>query len=176
MSHSFKTLRWHLLIVPGIAGEVMMTRLMRFILIAGLTASLTGAAPAAEQALPGWMAGAWHEEKAGQWTEEFWFQPRAGQMLGTSRSGRGEKPGSWEVMRITVDPKSGLALLASPEGGTPTRFERMSSSANEIMFANEAHDYPQKIRYRREGPRLIAEISMMDGSKAMRWTYERGGA
>ncbi len=121
------------------------------------------------------MAGAWHEEKAGQWTEEYWFQPRAGQMLGTSRSGRGEKLGSWEVMRIEADPKNGLVFLASPEGGAPTRFERMSSGANEIVFANKAHDYPQKISYRREGMRLIAEIAMMDGSKAMRWTYERAG-
>lgn len=153
-----------------------MARLMRFILTIGLGAALTCAAPAAEHALPSWMAGAWHEEKAGQWTEEFWFQPRAGQMLGTSRSGHGEKLGNWEVMRIEADPKSGLVLLASPEGGAPTRFERMSSGASEIVFANRAHDYPQKISYRREGTRLIAEISLMDGSKAMRWTYERAGS
>lgn len=152
-----------------------MARLMRFILTAGVGAALAGTAPAAEQELPGWMAGAWHEEKAGQWTEEYWFQPRAGQMLGTSRSGRGEKLGSWEVMRIEADPNTGLVFLASPEGGAPTRFERKSTGANEIVFANEAHDYPQKIGYRREGTRLIAEISMMDGSRAMRWTYDRAG-
>jgi hypothetical protein len=157
-------------------GEAMMARLMRFILTAGLGAVLASVAPAAEQALPGWMAGAWHEEKAGRWTEEYWFRPRAGQMLGTSRSGRGEKLGSWEVMRIEADPKTGLVFLASPEGGAPTRFERKSAGANEILFANEAHDYPQKISYRREGPRLIAEISMMDGSRAMRWTYQRAGS
>ncbi len=41
------------------------------------------------------------------------------------------------------------------------------------LFANAAHDYPQRIRYWREGETLNAEISLLDGSKAMRWQYKR---
>jgi hypothetical protein len=156
--------------------ERAMTRLISFVLGAGslvLTASGTSAGGTAK--LPGWMAGAWHEEKAGSWTEEYWSGDRAGQMLGMSRSARNGKLASWEAMRIESDPKDHVALVASPEGGRSTRFALTSASANAVVFANPAHDYPQKISYRREGVRLIAEISMMDGSKAMRWTYERAG-
>jgi hypothetical protein len=41
------------------------------------------------------------------------------------------------------------------------------------VFANPAHDYPQRIRYWLEGNALNAEISRIDGSKTVRWTYRR---
>ncbi|MGY4397037.1 hypothetical protein ACVWZA_002228 [Sphingomonas sp. UYAg733] len=34
-----------------------------------------------------------------------------------------------------------------------------------------AHDYPQRIRYWREGKILNAKISLSYGSKRMRWSY-----
>ncbi|MBO9579881.1 MAG: hypothetical protein J7498_03225 [Sphingobium sp.] len=142
---------------------------------AGLLALAASGASAGDAELPGWMAGAWHEEKAGSWTEEYWSGDRAGQMLGMSRSARGGKLVSWEAMRIETDAKGEVVLLASPEGRRPTRFALASASANAVTFANPTHDYPQKIAYRRDGARLIAEISMMDGSRAMRWIYERAG-
>ena len=40
-----------------------------------------------------------------------------------------------------------------------------------IEFANPANDYPQRIRYWRQGKLLMAEISQIDGSKAVRWNY-----
>jgi len=39
------------------------------------------------------------------------------------------------------------------------------------VFENRDHDYPQRIRYWREGEVLMAEISLADGSKPMRWRY-----
>ena len=45
----------------------------------------------------------------------------------------------------------------------------------EIVFANPQHDYPQRIRYWRDGMDLNAEISTMDGSQAVRWHYRRQG-
>ena len=41
-----------------------------------------------------------------------------------------------------------------------------------IEFTNPAHDYPQRIRYWREGDKLIAEIALIDGKRAVSWTYE----
>ena len=40
-----------------------------------------------------------------------------------------------------------------------------------MTFVNETHDYPQRIRYWREGMALNAETSLMDGSSAERWSY-----
>jgi hypothetical protein len=44
-----------------------------------------------------------------------------------------------------------------------------------ITFVNAAHDYPQRIRYWRDGRDLMAEVSLADGSKAQRWRYARKG-
>jgi hypothetical protein len=45
------------------------------------------------------------------------------------------------------------------------------ATETEIIFVNPAHDYPQRIRYWQDGRRLNAEISLKDGSRAMRWLY-----
>ncbi|WP_278373411.1 hypothetical protein [Sphingobium xenophagum] len=41
----------------------------------------------------------------------------------------------------------------------------------DISFANPDHDYPQRIRYWREGRLLMAETAKMDGSQTQSWTY-----
>ncbi len=149
-----------------------MKRLSRF----GLAAALLGVAATASAQpakFPEWLAGAWHMDKVGEWADEQWLPPRGGQMLGTSRAGKGDKLGSWELLRIEMDGKGDFALLAAPGGRPPTVFKRFSSTPMQVVFANPAHDYPQKISYRLDGKRLVAEISQMDGSQAMRWTYER---
>lgn len=139
-----------------------------------------GAGPAQDApALPGWMAGCWEQEQGERWTEECWMKPRAGAMLGMSRSGRGERMGDWEVMRIVQALPGGeaptirMAFIASPGGKDPTVFAWGPSSEAGVVFTNAAHDYPQRIRYWREGDQLMAEISLADGGKPMRWAYRR---
>jgi hypothetical protein len=44
-----------------------------------------------------------------------------------------------------------------------------------VEFANRGHDYPQRVRYWREGPALKARISRMDGSDAAEWSYAHMG-
>lgn len=48
---------------------------------------------------------------------------------------------------------------------------RVAQKEGEIVFADPAHDYPQRIRYWRDGAMLRAEISKMDGSRVNRWAY-----
>lgn len=138
-------------------------------LIACASAAATGAEPAA---LPGWMAGCWIEEKGAGWTEECWTSARGGVMLGSGRNGEGTALRSWEAMQI-VAADGTIAFWAAPGGIGRTRFALASANAREIVFANPANDYPQRIRYWREGEALNAEISLADGSKPMRWTYRR---
>lgn len=40
-------------------------------------------------------------------------------------------------------------------------------------FENPAHDFPQRIVYRRTGDSMVATISALNGSNAMSWTYMR---
>lgn len=145
---------------------------MRFITIAVL-AWLCGAAPvsAAGDPLPGWMAGSWAQIDGDHWTEEYWTPPRAGIMLGSGRNGRGETLAEWESTRIEIGEDGKPVFIASPRGGTAVRFPMVSSSPSEIVFANPAHDYPQRIRYWRQGDGLMAEIALIDGNKARQWRY-----
>lgn len=141
-------------------------------LLLSLTLILPSPLAAARSAdLPGWMAGAWSETRGESWTEEYWTPPRGGLMIGAARNGKGKTLTGWEATRIEIDKAGSIAFVALPNGGTATRFVLETSDAKSISFTNAAHDYPQRVRYWREGDRLMAETSLIDGSKAMRWQY-----
>jgi hypothetical protein len=123
------------------------------------------------------MTGCWSETKGERVTEECWMPPRGGIMLGAGRSGIGDRVTDAENMRIdsnlaladgSVAP---IAYRAAQKGGGWTTFALSPSAEPGVTFVNAAHDYPQRIRYWREGASLMAEISLIDGSKAKRWTY-----
>lgn len=125
-----------------------------------------------------WMAGSWVEEggagaAGGRWTEEYWTIPRGGVMLGASRSGRGAALGEFEFLRLRTGEDGVVAYVAQPGGGTPVAFPLADHDAMSATFENAAHDYPQRIRYRRDGDVMTATISAIDGSKARSWVYRR---
>lgn len=144
---------------------------MKMVAMVGAALMLLGAqdAPVAE---PGWMAGGWSEAKGDAWAEEFWTHPRGGIMIGAGRTGKGKKLTGWEAMRIVRGTEGKLSFVAQPGGSPPSSFPMVSSGAREIVFANPTHDYPQKIRYWRDDTGLNAEISLIDGSKAQRFTFK----
>lgn len=147
------------------------------IIAAAAAVSIAHAAPKPNPPpMPGWMAGAWIETTADRWAEEYWTGPRGGLMIGAGRSGKGDVLRSWEATRITTIANGGLIFWGSPQGAPPVAFAMVSMTASEIIFANAKHDYPQRIRYWREGAGLNVEISLIDGSKPMRWRYRPMGA
>ena len=93
-------------------------------------------------------------------------------MMGVSRTVRGARTVAFEFFRITYD-AAGAVYHASPEGRPAVRFQRVEGGPGWIAFANPAHDYPQRIAYRRSGDTLTATISMADGSRANSWTFQR---
>lgn len=128
--------------------------------------------------LPEWMAGCWQQQSEERWTEECWSSPRGGMMIGYGRSGTGGVLTEWETMQIvheeTDDPAVvKLAFWASPGGATRTMFAWVPDDKSGVTFFNLENDYPQRIRYWREGDALLAEISLKDGSKPQRWRYSR---
>lgn len=64
-----------------------------------------------------------------------------------------------------------LSFSASPGGKGRTTFDWLRGERPGVTFVNLSNDYPQRIRYWREGSDLLAEISLADGSKARRWRY-----
>lgn len=121
--------------------------------------------------LPGFLAGCWEQLKADRWTEECWTAPRGGLMIGSGRDGQGDSVRHWEWMRIERATDGSVSLYGSPKGAAPVAFRLTQSSADEAVFVNSAHDYPQRIRYRRTATGIDAEISLADGSRPNRWTY-----
>lgn len=123
--------------------------------------------------LPGWMTGAWQRSDGEKWADEYWTPPRGGIMIGASRSGTGEKLGFWEHMRIVREADGQIAFWAIAGEQQPVRFAATHVGASEIVFANPAHDYPQRIRYWLEAGELRAEIALADGSRAVRFRFGR---
>ena len=138
-----------------------------------LLLAAVGPARAEPAAMPGWLAGCWEQVEGDTWTEECWTTPRGGIQIGSGRSGRGDKLTSWESMQIERGEGGGLTFYGSPEGTPRVAFPLVSQSAQEVVFANPAHDYPQRVRYWREGDLLKAEIALADGLKAIGFTYRR---
>ena len=93
--------------------------------------------------------------------------------MGSGSSGTGEKLREWEAMQIALDTEAGIGMtfFASPGGTNRTAFKWTPSEEKGVTFTNAAHDYPQQIRYWREGRDLLAEVSLIDGSKVQRWRY-----
>jgi Domain of unknown function (DUF6265) len=145
------------------------------ILLAALVLALTpvaGAACEEGRELPEWMTGAWGREDDTGWADEYWTPARGGMMIGASRSGKGEKLTFWEHMRIEKEADGTIVFWAIAGDQKPVRFVAREKTAEEIVFVNPDHDYPQRIHYWREGKALNAEISLIDGSKAVQFSFK----
>ncbi len=148
---------------------------MRRMMTIGLAMLLMGQAappPAGVETLA-WMSGRWVSEANGRWTEEVWAEPRGGAMLGFSRSGRNAEQREFEFLRLAPGPDGTPTYFAQPGGGAAVAFRLVARDGDSATFENPAHDYPQRIRYRRFGRSMTATISSLDGSGDRSWSYSR---
>ena len=76
--------------------------------------------------------------------------PAGGVMLGMGRAVRGGKLRDYEYTRI-VETGGSLAYIAEPSGQEKATFALKSLTANEAVFENPTHDFPQRVIYRRLG-------------------------
>lgn len=128
-------------------------------------------AQSAARSLPEWMAGTWMTEDGASWSDEVWTDARGGMMLGIARTGFGPRLESWELTQMRQKPDGSISFFIQTHGRPATEFPMVLVSDEAIEFANPSHDYPQRIRYWRQGKLLMAEVSKIDGSQAMRWNY-----
>ncbi|WP_052507692.1 DUF6265 family protein [Sphingomonas hengshuiensis] len=125
--------------------------------------------------VPLWMVGTWCTAPTnGRQMCERWEGDPQGGLSGVAEVRRDGAVSPGETMRIAQQ-GGVLVFHAEPRGQAPTDFRAIMVSADAITFENRAHDYPQRVRYWREGAALMAEISLADGSKPMRWTFHRTG-
>jgi hypothetical protein len=112
-----------------------------------LTSPLAAQSSAIDRA--GWLAGCWELRTATRLTVEIWMPPAGGMMLGASRTTMGERVREFEQLRLVAHGDT-LVYHASPSGQAPTDFRSaFPITADELVFENPAHDFPQRIRYRR---------------------------
>ncbi|APG63767.1 hypothetical protein LPB140_09795 [Sphingorhabdus lutea] len=127
--------------------------------------------------MPHWLSGAWESTNKGPhgdlWGDEYWTSPRGGIMMGAARMGQGEALILWENLRIAYDENGKVALWTMPRGAAATKFDMAMMNDYEILFENMAHDYPQRIKYWRDGDMLRAEISLIDGSRPYQFAYKK---
>jgi hypothetical protein len=133
---------------------------------------LTAAGDKADFTQLAWLAGCWEGQTGPVRIEEQWSKPAGGTMLGLSRNMKGDKVIFSEFMRIDQDEGKIVYMARIGTRATPTPFGLIRMSADEAVFENLAHPFPQRIRFRREANgSLFARIEGMDKGKARSEDY-----
>jgi hypothetical protein len=95
-----------------------------------------------------WLAGCWELSSNGRVTHEQWMAPRGALMMGISRTVVRDTAREYEHLRI--DARGGsVRYIAHPSGQAETAFPATTVSDSLLVFSNPAHDFPQRISYRR---------------------------
>lgn len=114
-----------------------------------------------------WLAGCWSPQGREAGSAEQWMAPAGGVMLGMARTLRNGRVVEFEFMQIRVDADGRLRFIAQPQGRPPTEFPLLRHGEAEAVFENPAHDFPQRVLYRREAAdRLVARIEGLRNGQA----------
>ncbi len=139
-------------------------------LVTGLASCATAPPTEPEPTGPfGWLTGCWQNEDGS--IREVWSAPEGSHLFGYSVYLKDGQSTFFEQIRIDLfDPP---VFNAYPAGQGPSPFPMVEQSAVSATFLNSEHDYPQRIRYQRDGDALNAVISLADGSKPGTFSYVR---
>ncbi|CAN5357728.1 DUF6265 family protein [soil metagenome] len=137
------------------------------LIVCGLASVAFGQEKAVEIANFDGMAGCWERSDKAKslLISEQWMKPAGTSLMGMGRTVRGGKTVDFEFMRIEhrVD---GVYYVAQPKANAEeTAFKLIRSSANEFVFENKAHDFPQRIIYKFEATKMVGRIEGDDKGK-----------
>ena len=121
-----------------------------------------------------WLQGCWELSAPERTVEEQWMAPRAGSMMGMSRTVRGGKLVAYEMVLIREEGPA-LAYEAHPSGQPVATFLSTTVSASQAVFENPSHDFPQQIGYQLNEDALLAWIAGSQNGKSRRveFPYKR---
>lgn len=119
-----------------------------------------------------WVCGTWVQRKDKTTIEEHWRPLQGTTILGTSHTFDDEKSSFFEFLRIGHRAGS-ISYVAMPGGAPPTLFRLVKVEDGLMVFENEQHDHPQRIRYERTEGGMTATISQLDGSRAKAFVFEK---
>jgi len=141
-----------------------MQRVWVFAIVGALTVPLCSQTPATTAELA-FLTGCWKLESNGRVVEEHWLAPAGGSLMGVSRTVAKGKMVEFEFLQI-LDLPEGLTYVARPSGQPEAKFKATAKTADEIVFENPTHDFPQRIRYRLTGNTLNARVEGTMNGKA----------
>lgn len=101
------------------------------------------------------LQGKWQNTEDEVVTEERWEALPDGSLLGSSRVLVKGMLGFAETLAV-VPGDDGLVYVAWPAGQDPVRFPKVDGGPSFVVFRNEAHDFPQQLRYERTDDALEA--------------------
>ena len=119
-----------------------------------------------------WLSGTWVLEGDGKKTEEHWRPLQGTTLLGSSHTYDDSRTYSFEHLRITAM-RGTIAYVAMPGGGKSVVFPLAKLEPGVVVFENEKHDHPQRIRYEKTKAGVTATISLLDGSRAQSYVYKQ---
>lgn len=135
------------------------------------------AAPAPALADLAWMAGCWTGHEGGTVTEECWLAPSGSILLGMHRDVGPSGKSFFEFLRIEAVGDSAV-YWGSPSGRPATPFGLVEKGPRRVVFANPAHDFPQRIIYwRTDDGRLHARVegTVRGTLRQEEWHWRAGG-
>lgn len=109
-----------------------------------------------------WLIGTWENKTSRGSIYETWTKKSDKEFLGKSYMKRGSDTVVFENIQLVKEDERLFYIPAvkNQNGGLPIRFGLKSSSANQLIFENAAHDFPQIISYTKiNADSLVAEIS-----------------
>jgi hypothetical protein len=106
-----------------------------------------------------WMAGCWMQVRANGRVDEQWMAPGGGVMIGMSRTRQGRQAARIRVLRIAPGADGKLGFIADPSGQPEATFPLKEITDDSVVFEDPAHDFPQRILYKRvDDNTIIARI------------------
>ncbi len=111
-----------------------------------------------------WLEGCWSTPD--KRSQEVWVIDSEQSLAGFAVSLSNNAVGFYEVLTIKQNESGSWVYVAHPSGQASTAFVATEIGESSVLFVNPDHDYPQEIRYRREGKQLLASISLLGGNNS----------
>lgn len=146
-----------------------MKKLVRFAIFASMIAGANAQNPVTTIEAFGGMAGCWErgDKVKNLLVSEQWMKPAGTSMIGMGRTVKNGKTADYEFMRIEQR-ADGIFFVAKPKANAnETAFKLKSSTANEFVFENPEHDFPQRVIYKLNGKTMAGRIEGMQNGKSM---------
>lgn len=118
-----------------------------------------------------WMVGSWSGTADGATTTERWCPDALGRLVGDNRTIMQSREVAFELLAI-LEVDGVITYAARPGGRTPaTPFAREATTApSAAIFANPAHDFPQRLSYVRTDDRLDVRADGSGQQLVFAWT------